>query len=69
MGNSCATSRTIAGKELRGYFASPVAWVMMALFAVIFGLLLHRATSNCVRAAEHAGAAVRRPPRERQPAT
>jgi len=29
---------TIARKELRGYFVSPVAWVMMALFAVIFGL-------------------------------
>jgi ABC-2 type transport system permease protein len=28
---------TIAGKELRGYFGSPVAWVLMGLFAVIFG--------------------------------
>ena len=28
----------IAGKELRGYFASPVAWVMMGLFALIFGV-------------------------------
>jgi ABC-2 type transport system permease protein len=28
---------TIAGKELRGYFGSPMAWVMMGLFAVIFG--------------------------------
>jgi ABC-2 type transport system permease protein len=27
----------IAGKELRGYFGSPIAWVMMGLFAVIFG--------------------------------
>jgi len=27
----------IAGKELRGYFSSPIAWVMMGLFAVIFG--------------------------------
>jgi len=27
----------IAGKELRGYFASPIAWTMMALFAFIFG--------------------------------
>ena len=27
----------IAGKELRGYFASPIAWVMMGLFALIFG--------------------------------
>jgi ABC-2 type transport system permease protein len=26
----------IAGKELRGYFGSPVAWVMLGLFAFIF---------------------------------
>jgi ABC-2 type transport system permease protein len=26
----------VAGKELRSYFGSPVAWVMMGLFAVIF---------------------------------
>jgi len=28
---------SIASKELRGYFGSPIAWVMMGLFAVIFG--------------------------------
>lgn len=28
---------TIAGKELRGYFASPMAWVTLGLFAVLFG--------------------------------
>jgi ABC-2 type transport system permease protein len=27
----------IAGKELRGYYASPVAWVLMGFFAVVFG--------------------------------
>jgi ABC-2 type transport system permease protein len=27
----------VASKELRGYFTSPVAWVMMGLFALIFG--------------------------------
>ena len=27
----------IAGKELRSYFVSPVAWVMLGLFAFIFG--------------------------------
>ena len=27
----------VAGKELRGYFTSPVAWVMLGLFAFIFG--------------------------------
>src|SRR5580704_16241588 len=37
MGNSLRNINTIAGKELRSYFASPVAWVMMGLFAFIFG--------------------------------
>ena len=27
----------VASKELRGYFVSPVAWVMLGLFALIFG--------------------------------
>jgi gliding motility-associated transport system permease protein len=30
--------RAIAGKELRGYYSSPIAWVMMGLFAFIFGV-------------------------------
>ena len=37
MGSTFRNIKTIAGKELRGYFASPVAWVMMGLFAFIFG--------------------------------
>lgn len=37
MGNTVRNVTAIAGKELRGYFASPVAWVMMGLFAFIFG--------------------------------
>ena len=37
MGRSLRNISTIAGKELRGYFASPIAWVMMGLFALIFG--------------------------------
>jgi len=37
MGNSVRNISAVAGKELRGYFASPVAWVMMGLFALIFG--------------------------------
>lgn len=37
MGNSLRNIGTIAGKELRSYFVSPVAWVMMGLFAFIFG--------------------------------
>jgi len=37
MGSTVRNISSIAGKELKGYFASPVAWVMMGLFALIFG--------------------------------
>jgi len=37
MGNSVRNITAIAGKELRGYFASPTAWVMMGFFAFLFG--------------------------------
>ena len=37
MANTVRNITAIAGKELRSYFASPVAWVMMGLFALIFG--------------------------------
>ncbi len=37
MARSIRNILTIAGKELRGYFGSPIAWVMMGLFAIIFG--------------------------------
>jgi gliding motility-associated transport system permease protein len=36
MRNTLRNITAIAGKELRGYFSSPVAWVMMGLFAFIF---------------------------------
>ena len=37
MGNRLRNIGAIAGKELRGYFASPTAWVMMGFFAFLFG--------------------------------
>jgi len=37
MRNSARNIWAIAAKELRSYFVSPVAWVMMGLFALIFG--------------------------------
>jgi ABC-2 type transport system permease protein len=37
MGNALRNISAIAGKELRGYFASPTAWVLMGLFALLFG--------------------------------
>jgi ABC-2 type transport system permease protein len=38
MANTLRNIWAIAVKELRGYFVSPVAWVMMGLFALIFGV-------------------------------
>lgn len=31
----------IAGKELRGYFASPIAYVVMGFFALLFGMFFY----------------------------
>ncbi len=32
---------TIAGKELRGYFVSPMGWIVMGLFALLFGYFFY----------------------------
>jgi ABC-2 type transport system permease protein len=37
MRDSLRNISAVAGKELRSYFASPTAWVMMGLFAFLFG--------------------------------
>jgi len=37
MGNTFRNISTIARKELRSYFTSPIAWVLMGFFALIFG--------------------------------
>ncbi len=37
MGNILA----IAQKELRSYFASPIAWVILGLFALLFGFFFY----------------------------
>jgi hypothetical protein len=37
MARTVRNTLAIAGKELRGYFGSPIAWTMMGLFAVVFG--------------------------------
>jgi ABC-2 type transport system permease protein len=37
MGNTLRNIAAIAGKELRGYFASPTAWIVMGIFALGFG--------------------------------
>jgi ABC-2 type transport system permease protein len=37
VGSSVRNILTIAGKETRGYYGSPVAWVVMGFFALIYG--------------------------------
>jgi ABC-2 type transport system permease protein len=37
MSNTLRNISAIAGKELRAYYGSPVAWVLMGFFAVVFG--------------------------------
>src|SRR5450755_638159 len=39
----------ICRKELKGYFASPIAYLLMAFFALIFGFAFFTATRDFVR--------------------
>ena len=39
---------TICGKEVRAYFASPVAYLLMALFGLVFGFFFYSATAYFV---------------------
>ena len=39
--NSVRNILAIAGKELRSYFASPIAYVIIGLFALLFGLFFY----------------------------
>jgi ABC-2 type transport system permease protein len=39
---------TICGKEVRSYFASPVAYLLMALFGLVFGFFFYSATAYFV---------------------
>lgn len=41
---------TICGKELKGYFTSPVAYLLMGLFGLIFGFFFYSATAYFVMA-------------------
>ena len=41
---------TICGKELKGYFASPIAYLLMALFGIIFGFFFFSSTAYFVQA-------------------
>jgi ABC-2 type transport system permease protein len=52
---------TLAKKELRSYFASPIAYIVLAMFALIFGFFFYSATAAfmnlALRAAMSRGAA------------
>jgi ABC-2 type transport system permease protein len=41
---------TICGKEIRAYFVSPIAYLLMALFGLIFGFFFYSATAYFVMA-------------------
>jgi ABC-2 type transport system permease protein len=41
---------TICGKEFKAYFTSPVAYILMALFGLIFGFFFYSATAYFVMA-------------------
>jgi ABC-2 type transport system permease protein len=60
MSHSLRNIGTIASKELRGYFASPIAWVVLGLFAVIFGLFfiahLESFSQQSMQAGQYGGA-------------
>lgn len=50
MAKSVRNIMAIAGKELRSSFGSPIAWVMMGLFAVMFGFFFTQFVGYFVRA-------------------
>ena len=39
----------ICRKELNAYFASPIAYLLMAFFALIFGFVIFNATTDFLR--------------------
>jgi len=41
---------TICGKEVRAYFSSPIAYLLMALFGLVFGFFFYSATAYFVLA-------------------
>lgn len=51
MANSVRNIMAIAGKELRSYFGSPVAWILLGFFAIIFGIFYNVYLDYFVRSA------------------
>jgi ABC-2 type transport system permease protein len=56
MADTLRNIAAIAGKELRAYFGSPVAWVLLGFWAIIFGYFFNVYLSYFVRQAMQAGA-------------
>src|SRR5512138_3349527 len=50
--NSIRNVVTIAGKELRSYFASPIAYVIIGLFSLLFGWFFYAYLMMFVRESE-----------------
>ncbi len=46
---------TIASKELRSYFVSPIAYVLIAVFALVFGIFFAVSVENFIRMALASG--------------
>jgi ABC-2 type transport system permease protein len=40
---------TIAGKELRSYFVSPIAYILLSVFALVFGIFFALSVENLIR--------------------
>jgi ABC-2 type transport system permease protein len=51
MGRTFRNITAIAGRELRTFFGSPVAWVLMGFFAVVFAFFFTTYLSFFVRQA------------------
>ena len=43
----------ICRKEIKSYFASPIAYLLMAFFGLIFGFVFYTATRDMVRIQLH----------------
>ena len=56
----------ICRKELKSYFASPIAYLLMAFFALIFGFFFYSATRDFVQLQLQAQMMGRGMPHERQ---
>ncbi len=53
---------TIAGREMRSYFASPIAYVLLAMFAIIFGYFFFSAVAIFVTYSQRAQMGMGAPP-------